>query len=116
MFQNQEHLKPQIAGGFANAELYCMALGNIYSDPNYHNLNHWAILQTLSRKGVYSNDQSDAQLTETTLIQTHPLRTVSTAFIQKLILNGFHCIVLVIPLFSVCNYYLTQQFNNADSF
>lgn len=53
-----------------------MALGNIYSDPNYHNLNHWAILQTLARKGVYSNEASDAQLTETTLIQTNPLRMV----------------------------------------
>lgn len=74
-FQNQEFLKPQIAGGLANAEIYCLALGNIYSDPNYHNLNHSAILQTLSRKGVF--ELSNGQLTETTLIQTHPLRIVS---------------------------------------
>ncbi|CAH1117780.1 unnamed protein product [Phaedon cochleariae] len=72
--ENQEHLKPQIAGGLANAEIYCLALGNIYSDPNYHNLNHWAILQTLARKGVFGTDPSDNQLTETTLIQTNPLR------------------------------------------
>jgi hypothetical protein len=64
-------------GALANAEIYCMALGNIYSDPNYHNLNHWAILQTLARKGVYVSEPSDAQLTETTLIQTNPLRMVS---------------------------------------
>ncbi|XP_068904602.1 patronin isoform X7 [Tenebrio molitor] len=72
--ENQERLKPQIVGALANAEIYCMALGNIYSDPNYHNLNHWAILQTLARKGVYVSEPSDAQLTETTLIQTNPLR------------------------------------------
>ncbi|CAH1102590.1 unnamed protein product [Psylliodes chrysocephalus] len=83
--ENQEHLKPQIAGGLANAEIYCLALGNIYSDPNYHNLNHWAILQTLSRKGVYSNE--DGQLTETTLIQTNPLRmTAHMAVIEMIML------------------------------
>lgn len=76
LFQNQEHLKPQIIGALANAEIYCLALGNIYSDPNYHNLNHWAILQTLARKGVYVSEPTDAQLTETTLIQTNPLRMV----------------------------------------
>ncbi|XP_076270911.1 calmodulin-regulated spectrin-associated protein patronin isoform X4 [Rhynchophorus ferrugineus] len=73
--ENQEHLKPQIVGGLANAEIYCRALANIYSDPNYHNLNHWAILQTLSRKGSYVVEPGDgSQLTETTLIQTNPLR------------------------------------------
>lgn len=73
--ENQEHLKPQIVGTLANAEIYCLALGNIYSDPNYHSLNHWAILQTLARKGVYVTEPSDgSQLTETTLIQTNPLR------------------------------------------
>ncbi|XP_045470912.1 patronin isoform X20 [Harmonia axyridis] len=71
--EDKECLKPQIMGGLANAELYCMALGNIFSDPNYHNLNHGAILQTLSRKGVFINE-SDSQLTETILIQTNPLR------------------------------------------
>ncbi|KAF5275691.1 hypothetical protein FQA39_LY06803 [Lamprigera yunnana] len=73
--ENQEHLKPQIVGTLANAEMYCLALGNIYSDPNYHSLNHWSILQTLARKGVYVTEPSDgSQLTETTLIQTNPLR------------------------------------------
>ncbi|KAK5646802.1 hypothetical protein RI129_005266 [Pyrocoelia pectoralis] len=73
--ENQEHLKPQIIGTLANAEIYCLALGNIYSDPNYHSLNHWSILQTLARKGVYVTEPSDgSQLTETTLIQTNPLR------------------------------------------
>ncbi|KAF5305035.1 hypothetical protein FQR65_LT18790 [Abscondita terminalis] len=44
-------------------------------DPNYHSLNHWSILQTLARKGVYVDQPSDGtQLTETTLIQTNPLR------------------------------------------
>nr|XP_008193061.1 PREDICTED: patronin isoform X11 [Tribolium castaneum] len=72
--ENQERLKPQIVRILANAEIYCMALGNIYSDPNYHNLNHSAILQTLAKKGVYVSEPSDAQMTETTLIQTNPLR------------------------------------------
>lgn len=75
MFQNQEFLKPQIVGALANAELYCLALGNIYSDPNYHNLNHGSILQTLARKGVL-NEASEQQLTETVLIQTNPLKMV----------------------------------------
>lgn len=76
-FQNQDHLKPQIAGALANAEIYCRALANIYSDPNYHNLNHCTILQTLARKNAYVPEPSDgSQLTETTLIQTNPLRMV----------------------------------------
>lgn len=58
----------------ANAELYCLALGNIYSDPNYHNLNHWGVIQALNKKGVTVNDQS---VTETVLIQTNPLKLVS---------------------------------------
>ncbi|GJQ85734.1 hypothetical protein Trydic_g12140 [Trypoxylus dichotomus] len=70
----QEHLKPPIIGSLANAEMYCMALANIYSDPNYHNLSHWSILQTLARKGVCVTEPSNSALTETTLIQTNPLR------------------------------------------
>lgn len=58
----------------ANAELYCLALGNIYSDPNYHNLNHWGVIQALNKKGVTVNDPS---VTETVLIQTTPLKLVS---------------------------------------
>lgn len=58
----------------ANAELYCQALANIYSDPNYHNLNNWGVLQVLARKGIYIND---AHLTETVLIQTNPIKLVS---------------------------------------
>ncbi|XP_074040441.1 calmodulin-regulated spectrin-associated protein patronin isoform X3 [Leptinotarsa decemlineata] len=83
--ENQEHLKPQIAGGLASAEIYCLALGNIYSDPNYHNLNHWAILQTLARKGV--NEPSDVQLTETTLIQTNPLRMAAHMAVIEMIMS-----------------------------
>ncbi|XP_053603230.1 patronin-like isoform X6 [Plodia interpunctella] len=72
--EDQEHLKPPIVGGLANAELYCLALANMYSDPNYHSLNHWNILQTLARKGVLVSDPPDCALTETVLIQTNPLR------------------------------------------
>lgn len=77
LFQNQEHLKPPIIGHLANAELYCLALSNMYSDPNYHNLNHWNILQTLARKGLHVANPSDCTLTETVLIQTNPLRMVN---------------------------------------
>ncbi|CAH2104188.1 unnamed protein product [Euphydryas editha] len=73
-FKDQEHLKPPIVGGLANAELYCLALANMYSDPNYHSLNHWNILQTLARKGVHVPDPPDCALTETVLIQTNPLK------------------------------------------
>lgn len=69
--EDQEHLKPAVVHYLANAELYCMALSNIYSDPNYNNLNHWNILQALARKGVYI---SDPHITETVLIQTTPLK------------------------------------------
>ncbi|XP_072937138.1 patronin isoform X3 [Epargyreus clarus] len=72
--EDQEHLKPPIVGGLANAELYCLALANMYSDPNYHSLNHWNILQTLARKGVQVPDPPDCALTETVLIQTNPLK------------------------------------------
>lgn len=78
--QDQEHLKPPIVGGLANAELYCLALANMYSDPNYHSLNHWNILQTLARKGVHVPDPPDIALTETVLIQTNPLRMVSITY------------------------------------
>lgn len=72
--EDQEHLKPQIVHSLANAELYCLGLSNIYSDPNYNNLNHWAIIQALARKGVFVSEPPDAQLTETVLIQTTPLK------------------------------------------
>lgn len=74
--QEQEHLKPPILGGLASAELYCRALANMYSDPNYHSLNHCNILQTLARKGVHVAAPADCALTETALIQTNPLKMV----------------------------------------
>lgn len=68
------YLKPNIVYSLANAELYCLALANIYLDPNFHNLNHTGIIQALARKGVML---SDPQLTETILLQTSPLKLVS---------------------------------------
>ena len=41
----QERLKPHLARALANAELYCMALSNLYGDSHYHNLNHWGVVQ-----------------------------------------------------------------------
>ncbi|XP_014473692.1 PREDICTED: patronin isoform X2 [Dinoponera quadriceps] len=72
--EEQEHLKPQIVHALSNAELYCLALANIYSDPNYHNQNHCGILQALARKGVYVAEQNNTQITETILIQNSPLK------------------------------------------
>ncbi|KAK2582392.1 hypothetical protein KPH14_004717 [Odynerus spinipes] len=72
--EDQEHLKPQIVHALSNAELYCLALANIYSDPNYHNQNHCGILQALARKGVYVAESNNTQLTETILIQNSPLK------------------------------------------
>lgn len=62
--------------GLANAELYCLALCNIYADPNYSQLSPWGIVQALARKGVYVQQPSDLQLTETILIQDAPLKIV----------------------------------------
>ena len=76
LVKDQEHLKPHIVQSLSNAELYCMALANIYSDPNYHNQNHWGILQALARKGVYVAEPNNTQLTETILIQNSPLKMV----------------------------------------
>lgn len=74
-----QHLKPQIVVGLGNASIYCQVLANIYSDPNYQSLNHWSILQTLSRKGVPILEErvGETPLTETVLIQTNPIRIVS---------------------------------------
>ena len=74
-----QHLKPQIVVGLGNASIYCQVLANVYSDPNYQSLNHWSILQTLSRKGSPAMEQpaGEPPLTETVLIQTNPLRIVS---------------------------------------
>ncbi|XP_045511917.1 patronin-like isoform X4 [Pieris brassicae] len=70
--EGQERLKPAITGGLASAELYCLALANVYSDPGFHSLNHTAILQALTRKGA--PPVAAAPLTETVLIQNNPLR------------------------------------------
>lgn len=80
ILQDQEHVKPQIVHNLANAELYCLAFANIYSDPNYHNLNHGGILQTLARKGVAIPDCGDGLLTETVLIKTTPIKLVILTF------------------------------------
>ncbi|XP_059481645.1 patronin isoform X5 [Neocloeon triangulifer] len=73
--EGQFHLKPHITHTLANAELYCLALSNIYADPNFHNLNHSGIVNALIRKGVTPEPPGqDCPLTETTLFQTNPLR------------------------------------------
>ena len=64
----------------ANAELYCMALSHLYQDPNYHNLNHWGIVQALARKGIAVQEPADCALTETMLIQTNPIKMVRLFF------------------------------------
>ena len=76
--QGFEHLKPHVVHSLANAELYCLALSYLYSDPNYHNLNHWGVIQVLARKGIFVAEPADCSLTETVLIQTTPLKMVIT--------------------------------------
>lgn len=76
LFQGIEHLKPHIVHSLANAELYCLALSHLYADPNYHNLNHWGVIQVLARKGIFVAEPADCSLTETVLIQTTPLKMV----------------------------------------
>lgn len=77
LFQDVRRLKPKIVHSLSNAELYCLALVNIYSDPNYNNLDHQGIIQALTRKGICLVESRDAPLTETTLVQTAPLRLAS---------------------------------------
>lgn len=79
-FQDVERLKPHIVRSLANAELYCMALSHLYADPNFHNLNHWGIIQALARKGICVAEPPDCALTETMLIQTNPLKMVRIIF------------------------------------
>jgi calmodulin-regulated spectrin-associated protein len=79
-FQDVERLKPHIVRSLANAELYCMALSHLYADPNFHNLNHWGIIQALARKGICVAEPPDCALTETMLIQTNPLKMVRKYF------------------------------------
>ncbi|CAN7941721.1 unnamed protein product, partial [Ixodes hexagonus] len=73
--EDQDRLKPQIAQALASAELYCLALANIYADPNYHSLSHQGVVGALQRKGVDLEPPEDrTPLTETVLTQTAPLR------------------------------------------
>ncbi|KAG8195834.1 hypothetical protein JTE90_008529 [Oedothorax gibbosus] len=72
--ENIRRLKPKIVHMLSNAELYCLALVNIYSDPNYHNLDHQGVIQVLTRKGISLVETREAALNETTLVQTAPIR------------------------------------------
>ena len=82
-YQGIEHLKPHIVHSLANAELYCLALSHLYADPNYHNLNHWGVIQVLARKGIFVAEPADCSLTETVLIQTTPLKMVRTPLVMS---------------------------------
>lgn len=76
----EDRLKPYIVQALASAELYCMALSNIYADPNYNNLNHTGIIGVLMRKGIYVQEPQDTALTESILIRTNPVKMVSLPF------------------------------------
>jgi len=102
-----DRLKPHVVRTLANAELYCLALSNLYSDPNFHNLNHCGIIQALARletiakrdlifflfnqivfrKGILVAEPPDCALTETMLIQTNPLKMVSATYLYENIKN-----------------------------
>ena len=72
----EDRLKPRIVQALASAELYCLVLANIYSDPNYNSLSHHGIIQVLMRKGIYVVDPHDTSLTESVLIQDSPIKMV----------------------------------------
>ncbi|XP_035221718.1 patronin-like, partial [Stegodyphus dumicola] len=108
--EGNDRLKPQIVHALANAELYCLALANIYADPNYHNLNHHGIIQVLTRKGIEINEPMDANLTETVLVQTAPIRMnahmaviegIMALFIKEVLIP--EKVVEVVSRFSVVN-------------
>ncbi|CAG2108321.1 unnamed protein product [Medioppia subpectinata] len=90
-----DRLKPQITQSLASAELYCLALANIYSDPNYHCLNHYGIMQILQRKGVYMVEPNDASLTETVLIQNAPIKMSAHMVIIEAIMTLYIKEVLI---------------------
>ncbi|XP_015794640.1 patronin [Tetranychus urticae] len=94
-YEEQYRLKPQVVHGLANAELYCLALANIYADPNYHCLNHHSIIQLLIRKGIYVTEPHDTDLTETILIQTSPIRMSAHMVIIEAIMALFIKEVLI---------------------
>lgn len=93
-----DRLKPQLVHSLANGELYCSCLVNIYADPNYHNLTHWGVIQTLARRGVYVTEPKDVSLTETVLLQTSPIRMVRqfTSSGTHVMLFGFTCFLEMI--------------------
>lgn len=70
----QDRLRPQLVQALASGELYCLALANIYADPNYHSLSHQGVVQALQRKGIEVQPPPADPLTETVLAQTAPLR------------------------------------------
>ena len=74
-----------------------MALSHLYQDPNYHNLNHWGVIQALARKGVSVAEPSDCALTESMLIQTAPLKMVKSISIY-LIMAHYNNIIDVLLL------------------
>ena len=53
---NKDRLKPHLVHALANAELYCMAMSHLYTDPNYNNLNHWGIIQVSYHSTFYTDD------------------------------------------------------------
>ena len=95
--QDVERLKPHIVRSLANAEFYCLSLSVLYADPNFHNLNHWGIIQALARKGICVAEPSDCSLTETVLIQTTPLKMV---MIFVLLLHSWTLFICVAPYLS----------------
>jgi len=74
----QERLKALIVQSLANAELYGLALGNIYQDNHYNTMSHNEVIHLLMRKGIYIQDPRETAITESVLMQTSPIKMVST--------------------------------------
>lgn len=88
----EDRLKPQIVQALATAELYCLALSNIYADPNYNNLSHTGIIGVLMRKGIYVQEPQDTALTESILIRTNPIKMVCSCTSIAFTLLSMHVV------------------------
>ncbi|XP_064653116.1 calmodulin-regulated spectrin-associated protein 1-B-like isoform X3 [Lineus longissimus] len=69
------YIKPQLMNRLTSGELYCAACANIFQESPSKWQGHSAVIQTLSRKGIYVvEDDGETTVTETVLMQTAPFR------------------------------------------
>ncbi|XP_074656708.1 calmodulin-regulated spectrin-associated protein 1-like [Tubulanus polymorphus] len=79
-FEDQQgawYVKPQLMNLMTSGELYCSACANIFQESPAKWHGHSGVIQSLSRKGIYVEDENDSAVTETALMHTAPFRMVS---------------------------------------